>query len=382
MSKNGFQSNLKIGIRLVKFLNVVLVSIPFFLAWWFYLNEQLEEPYYYYGNLLILACFVILYCMFGRVYEAFLISYNRISEMVGSQALALILADFIMFIINWLLLKHFPNLLIYIGVFAAQMVLSVLWSVLSHNWYFLTHKPKKTFIVWDMRRGMEDLISSYDMKKKFDVVGDCKAKHCVKDVSMLEGMDVVFLSGVHSHDRNIIIKYCIANDITTFIVPRIGDTLMSGARKVHMLHLPILRLDRYHPAPEYVFVKRLVDIVLSAIALVIASPVILVTSILIKREDGGPVFYRQTRLTKDGKEFDILKFRSMRVDAEKDGVARLSSGDNDDRITRIGKKIRAVRIDELPQLINILRGDMSIVGLCEIILETEKNPILSMARGY
>ena len=106
----------------------------------------------------------------------------------------------------------------------------------------------------------------------------------------------------------------------------------------------------------------MLDIFISAIALVILSPIFLITAIAIKVTDNGPVFYKQIRLTKDGKEFGILKFRSMRVDAEKDGVARLSSGENDDRITPVGKIIRACRVDELPQLINILKGDLSIVG--------------------
>ena len=88
----------------------------------------------------------------------------------------------------------------------------------------------------------------------------------------------------------------------------------------------------------------------------------LITGLAIRFSDGGPAFYRQTRLTKDGKEFRIVKFRSMRVDAERDGVARLSTGDKDDRITPIGRVIRKLRIDELPQLFNILSGDMSVVG--------------------
>lgn len=88
----------------------------------------------------------------------------------------------------------------------------------------------------------------------------------------------------------------------------------------------------------------------------------IVTAIAIKATDGGSIFYRQRRLTKDGKEFDVLKFRSMRMDAEKDGVARLSTGENDPRITKVGRIIRAIRFDELPQLLNILQGDMAIVG--------------------
>lgn len=129
-----------------------------------------------------------------------------------------------------------------------------------------------------------------------------------------------------------------------------------------MFHLPILRLERYHPSPFYLLIKRLFDVAASGAAIIILSPIMIVVSIAIKLTDGGPIFYKQTRLTKNAKEFDVLKFRSMRVDAEKDGVARLSTGENDDRITPIGRFIRKVRIDELPQLLNILKGDMSIVG--------------------
>lgn len=146
-----------------------------------------------------------------------------------------------------------------------------------------------------------------------------------------------------------------------FVIPRVGDVLMSGAWPMHMFHLPMLRVGRYMANPEYLFIKRAMDIVISLAALIVLSPVFLITALAVK-SDGGPAFYKQVRLTKDGKRFEILKFRSMRVDAEKDGVARLSTGDKDDRITKVGHIIRACRLDELPQLLNILRGDLSIVG--------------------
>ena len=224
---------------------------------------------------------------------------------------------------------------------------------------------------------MTNLIQEYDLAKKFQVVGNCQASECVSDLTQLEGMEAVFLTGVHSHDRNIIIKYCVEHHITAFIIPRVGDVMMSGARQTHMFHLPILRLDRYNPAPEFLFFKRLSDIIFSILGLVIFSPVMLVVAAAIKRYDGGPVLYRQCRLTKDGKRFDVLKFRSMRVDAEKDGVARLSTGEADPRITPIGRVIRRFRLDELPQLLNILKGDMSFVGprpeRPEIAAEYEKD---------
>mgnify|MGYP000146376545 CR=1 FL=1 len=109
------------------------------------------------------------------------------------------------------------------------------------------------------------------------------------------------------------------------------------------------------------FCKRLLDLLVSTILLVITSPIMLIAALCIKLYDHGPVFFKQKRLTIGGKEFYVYKFRSMIVDAEKDGVARLATK-NDSRITPVGKVIRATRIDELPQLLNIFKGDMSVVG--------------------
>ena len=149
--------------------------------------------------------------------------------------------------------------------------------------------------------------------------------------------------------------------IKLFMLPRIADVMLRGTEQIHMLHLPILKAQRFKPSTEYLITKRLLDVFLSGIALLLLSPVFLVTAIAV-RLDGGPAIYRQKRLTKDGKVFEILKFRSMCVDAEKYSGAVLSAGEDDPRITKVGKIIRALRIDELPQLWNILVGDMSIVG--------------------
>ena len=135
----------------------------------------------------------------------------------------------------------------------------------------------------------------------------------------------------------------------------------NNAQSMQLDNLPVLLCHRSSPSIWYLAVKRLMDIVLSLAALVLFSPFMLLTAILIKAYDGGPVLYKQLRLTKDRKEFYVYKFRSMRVDAEKDGVARLAQT-NDDRITPVGRVIRMLRIDEMPQLFCILRGDMTIVG--------------------
>ena len=122
-----------------------------------------------------------------------------------------------------------------------------------------------------------------------------------------------------------------------------------------------MRLTRYKPSVEYAFAKRLFDILFSGIALTVTSPIMLLTAIAIKLNDGGSVIYKQTRLTKDGRQFQILKFRSMRENAEEESGA-ITSPKEDKRTTAVGKVIRRFRIDELPQFVNIFIGDMSIVG--------------------
>lgn len=349
-------------LRIVKVLNIVLLTIPFAFCWVNYYALRTADRYYWKGNCLVIAIFVISYFLYGRIYEGFLISLNRISEMIYSQVLAALISDGILYIIAWLLIKKLPNLVPMIIVFACQILMACVWSLAAHHWYFRTFPAMKSAIIYDMCRGLDGLIDEYGLDKKFEIQLTITSEKCIEDVSVLDGLEAVFLSGIHSHERNCILKYCVEKDIRVYVIPKIGDVIMSGAKKMHMLHLPILRVERYSPPPEYIFLKRLFDIVLSAAALVILSPVMLITAIAIKITDGGPIFYQQRRLTKDGKIFHVLKFRSMRVDAEKDGIARLSTGDKDDRITPVGNIIRKCRIDETPQFFNILGGSMSLVG--------------------
>ena len=349
-------------LRIIKIMDAVLMTVPFALCWYLYYAKHIASPFYAKGDYLVVALFFVLFVIFGRVYDAFLMSMQRISEIVYAQFLAAAVSDFIMYIVIWLLSKHLPNILPGVAALIGQMVLATVWAYNAHHAYFKIFPPQATAVIYDTRHGMEKLIGKYGLDTKYKVVLTATADECIANLAMLDGVSMVFMSGIHSHERNVILKYCVENNIGIFVIPRIGDTIMSGAYPMHMFHLPMLKVGRYHPQPEYLFIKRLLDIVISAVALVVLSPIFLVTAIAIKVTDHGPVFYKQIRLTKDGKEFGILKFRSMRVDAEKDGVARLSSVEHDDRITPVGRVIRACRIDELPQLLNILKGELSIVG--------------------
>ena len=344
-------------LRVVKLLNLALMTAAALCCWCLcYAHNGWDQT-----GLLVGVIFCVLYMTYGRIYESFLISLVRITEMVYSQALALLMSDGILYLVLSLMERRLVTVMPILGLFACQLMLSVLWSVCAHKWYFAVFAPKRTAVIHDRGRDVGELIGTYGLSKKFEVCRTATLEECLEgNFAVLEGMQTVFLCGISSHDRNLILKQCVEKGITVYVMPKIGDIIMSGAKQMHLFHLPFLRVGRYDPAPEYLMLKRLFDVVVSGCALILLSPVMLLVAWAVRR-DGGPAFYRQCRLTKDGRRFDVLKFRSMRVDAEKDGKARLASA-NDDRITPVGHFIRKVRIDELPQLINILKGDMSIVG--------------------
>ncbi len=352
----------RFALRIMKLSCALMMTVAFGLCWYLAYAKTILTPFYRRGNWLVILIFTVLYIVFAKIYEAFQVSTVRVSEIVYSQCLSLIISNSIMYLVICLLTRHLPNPLPLLALLGIQGILSVVWAWLVSTWYFRSHAPMRTAIVYDEWKDISLLIQKHGLEKKFEIIEKVKVSECGGDFTVLQDMEAVFLCGIHSHARNQILKYCVARNIRVYLLPRIGDTILSGARRSHLLHLPILQVDRYNPSMEFLFTKRLFDVVSSAAMLIVASPIMILTAIAIKVTDGGPVFYCQRRLTKDGKIFNVLKFRSMRVDAEKDGVAQLSTGEKDNRITPVGRVIRKLRIDELPQLLNILNGDMSVVG--------------------
>ena len=161
--------------------------------------------------------------------------------------------------------------------------------------------------------------------------------------------------------RNDILKYCYQHRIRVYVVPKITGIILRNGFEITAFDTPLLMVSGQGLTFGQRFLKRAMDIILSAIALIPAAPIMLLVALAIKIEDGGPVLYKQERVTLNDKPFYVTKFRSMIVDAEKYTGAVLAA-DNDPRITKVGKFIRATRLDELPQLLNILKGDMSVVG--------------------
>lgn len=351
----------KIPFAVVKMVNIVLLMIPFIICWTLYYEPRTTTVGSKQVSVLVMIIFFFICYYFGQRLDCFRVSILQIRDVIFGEVLATMITDIIMYILIWMLSVHLPNLIPGLIAWVGQCVIGVIWAYVMHQSYFSTHPPLRTIVIYDERMGMENLIHTYGLEKRFNIKTVYPVESIMDKLEVMEEFDAAFLCGIHSRERNIILKHCINHKIKLFMIPRIADVMMRGSEQIHMLHLPILKTQRYKPSIEYQIIKRTIDIVVSGIATIVLSPLFLITAIAVK-SDGGPAFYKQKRLTKDGKVFEILKFRSMRVDAEKYSGAVLSAGENDPRITKVGRIIRACRLDELPQLLNILKGDMSLVG--------------------
>ncbi len=357
--------NSRVGqwLYLLKLINMAAITAIFSAGWILYYNKVITWSYQYKGNIAMSLVFLGLYLMFVKIYDAYAVNLQRKMELSISQVLSALFADCMMYVIICLLYEWFAPVWPLMLVFVGQIIFCLLWVVLTKNWYY-AHTPKqRAVILHDGSTDAHHLQYEMSFDKSLHLEATMDIFGCIDDeLRALENADVVYICSEPGSERDIVIEYCTARRINFFLVPTINDMLMNSARHVHMFHMPLLQMHMGEPSAAYLFAKRLLDIVLSAVALLVLWPFMLIIALIIKAYDKGPAFYKQVRLTKGGKEFKLIKFRSMRVDAEADGVARLSTGDNDDRITPIGKWIRKLRLDELPQIINIFAGDMSIVG--------------------
>ena len=332
-------------------------------------------------NISVYAFYAVSLLMLSRIYSAYRVGLLHVGDLLYGQTLANLISLGLTYLLACALARRLINPLAGFGCAAVQALFSAGWTISANRLYFSLHKPKRTVVIyrdesdlrkleeirffadrWSVERTVQwDEENVHDLPNEKETPGGRSFKDIQKLMRIMEDYDAVFVSGVSATLRNGIVKYCVEKNKACYFVPHTGDVIISGAEHIRSFSVPICRARRSKPAPEYLLLKRAMDIVLSLLAIIVLSPFMALAALAIWSYDRGPVLYKQVRLTQDGRTFEILKFRSMKVNAEKDGVARLAA-EHDDRITPVGKVIRAIRFDELPQLFNILKGDMTIVG--------------------
>lgn len=350
-------------IRGMKLLYVLLMVGCFLICWNLYYAGGFEAIDILAGNVLMGCLYAGVIVNLMRIYQGFSFEMVCPEELMCSQTLANLVGAGIMYVIASICQLQWITPLPMIGMVILQSGISLGWSVAARKLFKEDLRAKKTVLLYRNQCDLKELDRLHHFKNRFDVqkLVEYRGQDYRQLLEELAGYEAVFAAGIPANIRNSVVKYCVECGVQGYFVPHIGDIIMAGAEYIPAFSVPMMKVQRTVLKPEYRFLKRGMDITLSLIAIILSSPFMLVTAIAIKAYDRGPVIYRQVRLTENGREFAILKFRSMKVNAEKDGIARLASA-NDDRITPVGKFIRAFRLDELPQLFNILNGDMSIVG--------------------
>lgn len=363
-----FESAKRLIIAGMSLIGLMLMTAVYAYAWFnvYYVSEPVRQrlKFYFNGHAIVLIIYFVLLFFFSKTYGGTKVGYLKGADVFFSQVFSILAVNVLSYfqislMANWLVAV--PPM---IEMTLAQLAIAGIWTFLSNRFYHMLYPPRKLLLVYGDRE-VADIITKFNSRKdKYSIretVSLAEGLDHVCGKASSGGFDAVVLWDLPAKERNRLMKYCYANSIRIYFMPKITDVLVKSAEQLNLFDTPIFLIREYELTVEQRFTKRCIDLIFSILLLVLTSPFLLITALAVKLYDGGPVLYKQIRCTRGEKEFYIFKFRSMRVDAEKDGVARLSSK-NDDRITPVGKFIRKLRLDELPQLINILKGDMSFIG--------------------
>lgn len=352
--------------RFIIFLNAIfntlLYTSIFAFVWETYYNPNLHFGFFKNGNIILYFIYAVIYFILIEMYGGFRIGSLRITDSVFTHTIAVIFTDGISYLLMCLIAREILNPLMLIASLPVVVCVTILWSVYIHRNFARLFPPKKMILVY-ANKSARSLV--YKMSKRYDKFIICAAINVEEGFERIScevlNYDAVVICDTPNEIRNDILKFCFEHRIVTYVTPKISDILIRGSEELHILDTPLLVSRNFGVKLEQRIIKRAFDLFVSLVAFIVLAPIMGITAIAVKAYDGGPAIYKQKRLTYGGKEFYLYKFRSMITDAEKDGKARLAA-EGDSRITPIGNFIRKTRLDELPQLINIIKGEMSIVG--------------------
>lgn len=359
MKRDKFKRLISLSLA---FLLVISLTAAFGFVWYYYYSDTIVLPYYRRGNWVLIGIYCMLVLVFFRAYGGFKLGYLKKTDMLYSQLISITCVDIVAYFLISLIGRHFL-------AFSPMLILTMidwgfisLWTVFTNKLYFLIYPPRKLIILYGSHQAAALVLK---MSQRVDKYMICESISINEDEDKIRELilkyEGVIICDIPANKRNNYVKFCYENSLRSYIAPKISDIIIRGADDIRLFDTPLLLSRNYGLDFEQQIVKRAFDIIFSAVFLILLSPVMLIAAAAVKLHDGGPVLYKQKRLTINGKIFEIYKFRSMIIDAEKQGGVQLAS-DNDPRITPVGKILRKIRMDELPQLINILKGDMSVVG--------------------
>lgn len=340
---------------------IMLFAGAFGIVWYSCYSDEIMLPFYRRGNWVIIAIYVVLMLLFSNVFGGLKTGYLRRTDTFYSQSLSMFCVNTVAYFQISLIERHFSQLVPMLLLTLIDIAILPIWIIVTNKLYFSFFPPRKLVIIYGERAAAELVKKMSRRVDKYMICESVSADHSLKDMqTAIDKYEGVILCDMPGQLRNDILKYCFEKKIRVYVAPKISDIIIRGAEDIRLFDTPLLLCRNSGLTLEQRFVKRLFDLLFSIIVGIIFLPISIIIALLIKLEDGGSVLYKQKRLTLDDRIFYVYKFRSMIPNAEQHG-AQLAT-DNDSRITKVGRILRKFRLDEIPQILNILKGDMSVVG--------------------
>ena len=354
--------------RITRIATVLLVAVNFSLfawVWLKYYNRFAFRAHRPQGALGALIAYYILYRWLSKLYRGYSIASTSIGETVLSQFISFGISDLLLYVACCLLRRFYVNVIPGAMIVIAQLCASILIIVAAKRMLLSRITPDRTLLIYGEAGGLAAAQAFKGrLRSKYGHLFAVDELRCETDAAgiraAIPGCDAVIIMDISPLRRAGYVEDCLRGNTLFYVVPEFTDLIVRSSSVKNFLDTPLLRYDYGSHKNRSFLLKRLLDICFSLLFLILLSPLMIACALLIRLEDGGPVFYRQERVTLDGRRFQIYKFRSMVTDAEKDGAAPATA--NDPRITRTGRWMRRLRVDELPQLLNVLAGQMSFVG--------------------
>ncbi len=359
-SRDQYKRLINFAARIVL---IVLETLVFASVWYrFYsTNAQGQTLFYRRGHWAVIGIYILILFFFTRMYGGYKVGYLRISDVYLAQVLSIFCANVVVYIEICAIHRDYVNPLPILSLTLIELMIVFPWVYISRLFFTRLYPPRRLLVVFDERSPKQIIDKINARPDKYHV---CEAvnvsKGSAKVFKKAMEYEAVVLCDIRSEIRNDILKFCFRHSIRTYVTPKLSDIIITGSEGVYLFDSPLLLSRNQGLTADQLFMKRAMDITISLAMLVIMLPFMVIVSAAIKLYDRGPVFYYQKRLTRNGREFNMIKFRSMKIDSEKEGVQLAAK--NDDRVTPVGKFLRRIHFDELPQIINVLKGDMSFVG--------------------
>ncbi|MCL2661727.1 MAG: sugar transferase [Oscillospiraceae bacterium] len=322
-----------------------------------------QTLFYFWGYIILLLMYTAILYLISRIYNGFNFGNVSLQEIVISWVLCLVVANvFQYFILSLFALALLPVLGISL-IFATQVIIVVPMSLFLSRLYYHQNPAHKSAIIYGSKEKLDEYCSIVTMQRDRFIVRNIVSQDesTGKLLDIIDNAESIFFLNIDEKKQDWLFEYCYMHNKHTYILPTFSSILINTAGTLWLQNTPVFSLKTPEPEIGTLLIKRGLDILISFIGIILSSILMLSVVIAIRLYDKHPAIYKQVRVTKGGKHFTLYKFRSMRPDAEQDGVARLASND-DDRVTPVGRIIRRTRIDELPQLFNVLKGSMSFVG--------------------